>query len=151
MATIKKLKTQVENANALGVANLNKKGVEISKGATTFEIMQCIAEIVGSGFQYTNIIYNDDNTIILTDKDGTEHTMTCTYYDDKLISLTYDGKKVELTYAGDDLVRVNDTNIDFLNAPFKDPVVISFSTNQAEVVSTLNIEPDITTDIRKEE
>lgn len=45
MATIKDLKTQIENCNALGIANLANQGVEVSENATTFEIMQKIAQI----------------------------------------------------------------------------------------------------------
>ena len=118
MATIKEVKTQIQNANALGRANLTEKGVEISENATTFDIMTAIAEISGSGggdviigADYTNIVYNEDNTITLTGKDGVEHTMSCNYEDGKLIGVTYDGKAVELTYDGEDLVEVGSTNI----------------------------------------
>lgn len=45
MATIREIKQKIENANALGVANLTEKGVEISEDATTYEIMQNIAQI----------------------------------------------------------------------------------------------------------
>lgn len=119
MATIKEVKEQIQNANALGRANLTEKGVEISENATTFDIMTAIAEISGSGggdviigADYTNIVYNEDNTITLTDKDGVIHTMECEYTDGKLTSVKYDGKKVELTYDGDVLVKVGKTEID---------------------------------------
>ena len=112
MATIKEVKTQIQNANALGRQNLTEKGVEVEATATTYDIMTAIAEISGGGgVQYTDITYNEDNTITLTDKDGVEHTMSCTYEDGKLIGVTYDGKAVELTYNGEDLVEVGSTNI----------------------------------------
>lgn len=45
MATIEELKTQIETANALGRTNLAEKGFELPANATTYEIMQGIAEI----------------------------------------------------------------------------------------------------------
>ena len=119
MATIKEVKEQIENANALGIANLTGQGVELSANATTYEIMKAISEIVsgsGGGADYTNIVYNEDDTITLTDKDGVEHTMSCTYEDGKLIGVTYDGKAIELTYDGDVLVKVGRTEVDMANA-----------------------------------
>ena len=81
--------------------------------------MKGIADIIngGGGVTYTNIVYNEDNTITLTDKDGVEHIMSCTYEDDKLIGVTYDGKAVELIYDGDVLVEVGKTEVDMANAP----------------------------------
>jgi hypothetical protein len=67
------------------------------------------------GITYTSITYNEDNTITLTDKDGVEHTMSCTYEDGKLIGVTYDGKRVNLTYDGDVLVKVGRTAVDMAN------------------------------------
>ena len=121
MATIQEIKTKLLNANALGRTNLSEKGVKLPDTATTYNIMQAIAEIVGSsgsgGATYTSIVYNTDNTITLTDKDGAVHTMSCTYDGSKLIGVTYDGKAVDLTYNGDALVKVGKTAIDVGNAP----------------------------------
>ena len=119
MATIQEIKTKLLNANALGRTNLSEKGVELPETATTYEIMSKIAEIVsgGSGTEYTSIVYNTDNTITLTDKDGAIHTMSCTYENGKLIGVTYDGKAVDLTYNGDALVKVGKTAVDVGNAP----------------------------------
>ncbi len=49
MANMKKLTEQIQNANALGVANLEGKGVSISGNATTYEIMSSIANVESSG------------------------------------------------------------------------------------------------------
>lgn len=49
MSTINKLKSQIENANALGRANLAEKGVELPESATTYEIMQGIANALSGG------------------------------------------------------------------------------------------------------
>lgn len=49
MATIQQLKTQIENANALGRTNLSEKGVKLPETATTYNIMTAIAEIVSGG------------------------------------------------------------------------------------------------------
>lgn len=72
---------------------------------------------VGGSIVYTNIVYNDDNTITLTDKDGVDHTMVCEYTEGVLSSLTYDGKAIELTYEEDTLVGVGATEVDMENAP----------------------------------
>lgn len=53
MATVKQLRTQIENANTLGRANLAEKGVELPESATTYEIMQGIADISAGGGDYT--------------------------------------------------------------------------------------------------
>ena len=58
MATIQQLKTQIENANALGRTNLSEKGVELPETATTYEIMSKIAEISGGGVSL-NIAYGE--------------------------------------------------------------------------------------------
>ena len=49
MATIQQLKTQIENANALGRQNLADKGVALPETATTYEIMQGIGNISSGG------------------------------------------------------------------------------------------------------
>ena len=71
----------------------------------------------GGGTEYTNIVYNEDNTVTLTDKDGVAHTMSCTYEVGKLVDVTYDGKAVELTYNGDVLTTVGKTVVNMVNAP----------------------------------
>lgn len=43
--TLQELKTLIENANTLGKGNLLEKGVSLPETATTYEIMQGIAEI----------------------------------------------------------------------------------------------------------
>lgn len=150
MATIQQLKTQIENANALGRQNLTKKGVELSATATTYDIMTAIAEIVGSsgggGVTYTNTVYNEDNTITLTDKDGAVHTMSCTYEDGKLIGVTYDGKAVELTYNGDALVKVGKTAVDVANAP-KEPLTTIKADSSVVGVILPVIVPTVTAEI----
>lgn len=140
MANLKELKTQIENANALGIANLTEKGVEISENATTFDIMAAIAEISGSGgdviigANYESIIYNEDDTITLTDKNGVEYTMSCTYEDDKLIGVTYDGKAVKLTYDSDVLVKVGKTDVNLSNAPKTPATTIKADSCVAQVI-----------------
>ena len=150
MATIQDLKTQIENVNALGRTNLAEKGVEVSADATTYGIMQAIAEIVGSsgsgGVSYTNIVYNTDNTITLTDKDGAIHTMSCTYEDGKLIGVTYDGKAVDLTYNGDALVKVGKTAVDVANAP-KEPLTTIKADSSVVGVILPVIVPTVTAEI----
>ena len=130
MATIQQLKTQIENANTLGRTNLSEKGVTVEETATTYDIMTAIAEIVsggGGGTEYTSIIYNTDNTITLTDKDGIVHTMSCTYENGKLIGVTYDGKAVDLTYNGDALVKVGKTAVNVEKAPSESTTIFNIA------------------------
>ena len=49
MATIRELKTQIENANTLGRTNLSEKGVELPETATTYDIMSKIADVTSGG------------------------------------------------------------------------------------------------------
>ena len=49
MVGLRDLKVQIENANSLGRQNLSDKGVEVNADATTYEIMQGIAEVSGEG------------------------------------------------------------------------------------------------------
>lgn len=113
MATIKGLKSQVQSANALGIANLVEKGVDISEDATTYEIMQRIADVIGgSSANYKSITFHEDDTITLVDKDDVTHTMSCTYKDEMLDSVTYDGSRIRLGYDDDDnLIKVGATEV----------------------------------------
>ncbi len=117
MSTINKLKSQIENANALGRQNLTDKGIEVNGTETTYQLMQMIADISGGGASYTSIVYNEDDTVTLIDTEGITHTMACTYEDGKLISVTYDGKAIELVYEGEELKSIGKTDIDLSNAP----------------------------------
>ena len=71
----------------------------------------------GGGVEYSSIIHNDDNTVTLTETNGTIHTMACEYDGDKLIGVTYDGETIELTYDGDVLVAIGGMSVDMSNAP----------------------------------
>jgi N-acetylneuraminic acid mutarotase len=115
MADIKII-SPAERYKAIADAIREKSGTtELMQPA---DMPQAILDIVsGGGSQYTSIVYNEDNTITLTDKDGVIHTMECEYTDGKLTSVKYDGKVVDLTYNGDLLVKVGKTAIDMENAP----------------------------------
>lgn len=112
---------KINEVNALGRQNLTDKGISVPDTATTYEIMQSIADIVigggGSGISYTNIVYNDDNTITLTDTDGAEHTMVCEYTDGKITSVEFDGISIPLQYNESNLVKVGGVSVDVSNAP----------------------------------
>jgi hypothetical protein len=101
-------------------------------------------EVDGGGVTYTNIVYNEDNTITLTDKDGVIHTMECEYADGKLTSVKYDGKAVELTYDDDVLVKIGKTAVDVANAqisgiePLDHTVTFMVDGEPYEVVSVKN-------------
>ena len=49
MAIVREIKRQLKNANAVGIANLAKKGVELAEDATTVEIMRGIKECKADG------------------------------------------------------------------------------------------------------
>lgn len=118
MATIAEVKTKIESANALGIANLTEKGVEIGANATTYEIMKNIAEVAGGGGQYKSVTYNGDNTVALVDKQGVYHVIECEYTNNKLTGVTYDGSPIELTYDGTTLVKIGRTDVNIANAPY---------------------------------
>lgn len=70
------------------------------------------------GVLYTNIEYKDDNTVILTEEDGTQHIIRCVYSEDKLQTLYYDETEISLTYNDKgELVKIGDTVVDVSNAP----------------------------------
>ena len=98
------------------------------------------------GVTYTNIVYNEDNTITLTDKDGVIHTMSCTYEGGKLIGVTYDGESIELTYNGDALVKVGKTAVDMANAPKEPLTTIKADSSVVEVILPV-IVPTVTAEI----
>ena len=89
---------------------------------TAYFLGRIAAQSSGAGgVEYTNIEYNEDNTITLTDKDGIDHKMVCTYDDtDTLVAVNYDGKAIELTYEGEDLI-VGNTVVDLSNAKISVP------------------------------
>jgi hypothetical protein len=112
---------KINNANALGRQNLGDKGVSVPETATTYEIMQNIANIIvggGSGdiVSFTDITYNEDNTITLTDTDGYTHTMECGYTDGQITTVKFDGISVPLQYDEGKMI-VGGVSVDVSNAP----------------------------------
>ena len=107
----------IERFTAIGNAIREKNGT--TELIPLAEMPQAILDIVSGsgGIAYTNIVYNEDDTITLTDTEGIEHTMECSYEDGKLVSVKYDGKSVALEYEGDVLVSVGGVEIDMSNAP----------------------------------
>lgn len=67
--------------------------------------------------EYSDIVYNEDNTITLTEVDGTVHIMTCEYDGDKIVGFTYDDDDIKLAFDGDKLVKVDDMDVDVDNMP----------------------------------
>lgn len=102
------------------------------------EMPQAILNIAGGGgsgdsIKYSDIVYNDDDTITLTDTDGNEHTIVCEYDGGKLVGATYDGKAIELTYNDDNLVGIGGTDIDLSNAPMSKSYPPTWFTFEANV------------------
>lgn len=127
------LSEKIIAANTLGKTNLIEKGVTLFEDATTYEIMQGIADVPSSGggssgIEYTSIAYNDDDTITLIDTNGNEHTIVCEYDGDKLVSATYDDKTIELTYEDENLVGVGGTVVDLTSAHLTIPQIAEHKT-----------------------
>lgn len=105
----------IDKLTAIGDAIREKNGT--TELIPLVDMPQAILDIVsGGGAVYESIVYNEDNTITLTDKDGIVHTMECEYTDGKLTSVKYDRKSIALTYDGDLLVKIGKTAVDMANA-----------------------------------
>lgn len=78
----------------------------------------------GNGVEYTDVVYNDDDTITLIDKKGIAHTIECLYesnkLEKKLIGISYDGIGTRLNYEGNTLIKMGKTDINMENAPSTD-------------------------------
>jgi hypothetical protein len=103
----------IDKLSAIGNAIREKNGT--TELIPLVDMPQAILDIVsGGGVEYSNITYNDDNTITLIETNGTEHTMACVYEDDKLVSVSYDNKEVSVNYK-DDKMYIGDTVVDLSN------------------------------------
>lgn len=112
----------IEKLSAIGDAIREKNGT--TELIPLADMPQAILGIAcGGGASYTDIVYNEDNTITLTDKDGTEHTMVCTYENSKLVGVTYDGRKIDLLYDGAWLDKVGRTDVNLEKIPTLDYTV----------------------------
>lgn len=104
----------IDKLRAIGDAIREKNGT--NELIPLADMPQAILDIVsGGGANYTSITYNNDDTITLIDKDGTEHTIICEYDDDrKLIGVTYDGKEIVIGYDSNDrLNKVGETVVGY--------------------------------------
>ena len=102
---------------AIGDAIREKNGT--TEKIPLADMSQAILDIVNGGsVEYSDIVYNEDNSITLTEANGTVHTMECSYSEDgRLTSIKCDGKAIDLTYEGDVLVKVGATDVDLDNVP----------------------------------
>lgn len=96
------------------------------------DMPQAILDIVsGGGRIYRDIVYNEDDTIDLIEKDGTTHKLECEYVDGMVSQIKLDDKKARLEYDGQVLVKLGATNISTTRAPtdvtVDDSGVVSFS------------------------
>jgi hypothetical protein len=96
------------------------------------DMPQAILDIVsGGGRIYRDIVYNEDDTIDLIEKDGTMHKLECEYVDGMVSQIKFDDKKVRVEYDGQVLVKLGVTNISTTRAPtdvkIDDSGVVSFS------------------------
>jgi hypothetical protein len=122
MASIQGVKTQIQEANALGVQNLTEKGVEISADATTYEIMQSILNIAGGGTEYKDITFASDDEIKLTDDKDIVHTIAFSKdINGKIKSMSFDGDKIDIAY-NDTSISVGATDITFPETEFTEVI-----------------------------
>ena len=110
---INALKSAVEAVTGQSYDNLTQGIQALKDGYSTSEV---------EGVQYTDIIYNDDDTVTLIDTNGNEHIIACTYENNRLMSMTYDGKEVMTIYDYGDLVAVGETEVDVANAPLDNTI-----------------------------
>ena len=68
---------------------------------------------------YTDLVYNDDGSITLTDEEGQEHIMECEYVDGRLEKIKIDGNILDAVYEEDTdkLVKLGDINIEVGDYP----------------------------------
>lgn len=74
-------------------------------------------KLQSGGVEYSNITYNEDNTVTLTESNGAIRTMTCEYNGDKLVGLKYGNEVIPLTYEDDVLVGIGGMAVDVSKAP----------------------------------
>lgn len=86
--------------------------VGLTAKGKAFDFIRQVVDI-----EYTDVIYNDDDTITLIEKDGTEHVVTCIYDDNKMVGVSYDGNTINVAYEDDVLVGIGDTTIDMSGVP----------------------------------
>ena len=101
-------KTELENV-------IEESGIVNADGSVKEKIEQLIEKAKTGGKDYADIIYNDDDTVTLVEKNGTEHTISCEFDNNRIISMTYDGTEVAVVYNGDELVSVGETEVDVAN------------------------------------
>jgi hypothetical protein len=72
-----------------------------------------------NGPVYTNLVYNDDGSITLTDDEGQEHIMECEYVDGRLERIMIDEDVLDAIYEEDTdkLVKLGDMDIDVEEYP----------------------------------
>jgi hypothetical protein len=88
----------------------------------------------GINNEYKSITYNKDNTITLIDKNDVIHSMSCTYENNKMISITYDGRMINLSYDDNDaLIGIGNKEINLKNAPTQPEVIQKLTSCKASV------------------
>lgn len=89
---------------------------------------------VGGKVSYSDIVYNNDNTITLIDVEGIEHIVECVYEGNKLVLFLYDGKPINIGYNGADLDNIGKTNINLtvLLSPLANTVYEAYDVNRKD-------------------
>ena len=72
-----------------------------------------------NGLVYTDLVYNDDGSITLTDDEGQEHIMECEYVDGRLEKVKIDGNILDAVYEedADKLIKLGELNIEVGDYP----------------------------------
>ncbi len=116
MSSLKELKAQIEKTNALGVSNLREKGVNVSENATTYEIMQGIAEVKNlngiESLDHTVTFTVDGEAVeIVSVKSGNSVNIPVSIVDAIGVSYEwfFDGRKVSFPYAPTENVTLEGT------------------------------------------
>ena len=129
MVSLRDLKVQIENANALGRQNLSDKGVVVAENATTREIMNAIAEVPsGGGTEELETLIDESGVLDSTEGTATEKV-------EQLVGKANDIKAFEGVPTARALFKSTKT------FPSKATVNLSYATDVYQAFSYWNTEP----------
>jgi hypothetical protein len=97
------------------IADAYRNAIGSTDPITIGELANKVGETIsrGNSIHYKSITYNKDNTITLIDNNDIEHTISCIYEDEKIVSIVLDSEEIKLSYDGDKLITVEDTVVNF--------------------------------------
>jgi hypothetical protein len=127
------------------IADAYRNAIGSTDSITIGELANKVGEAIsrGNSIRYKSITYNEDNTITLIDNDDIEHTISCLYEDEKIVSIALDSEEIKLSYDGDNLIAAEDTMINLNNMPI--PKAVGISIQSGEFQPTVKVALDCNT------